>query len=83
MFEGLKPNKSPKSVADAVFYCSPIMQRQLTYCMEHPEEISKMVSVQRKVGQQGAQLRLRYYSTASVGCEAQLVRADADATLCL
>eukprot|EP00882_Tetradesmus_deserticola_P031303 GHRQ01035392.1.p1 GENE.GHRQ01035392.1~~GHRQ01035392.1.p1 ORF type:complete len:211 (+),score=94.99 GHRQ01035392.1:452-1084(+) len=29
--------------------CSPVMQRQLTYCMEHPEEISKMASVQRKV----------------------------------
>eukprot|EP00882_Tetradesmus_deserticola_P005130 GHRQ01005403.1.p1 GENE.GHRQ01005403.1~~GHRQ01005403.1.p1 ORF type:complete len:271 (+),score=123.77 GHRQ01005403.1:462-1274(+) len=28
---------------------SPVMQRQLTYCMEHPEEISKMASVQRKV----------------------------------
>jgi hypothetical protein len=30
--------------------CSPVMQRELTYCMEHPEEISKMASVQRKVG---------------------------------
>jgi hypothetical protein len=29
--------------------CSPVMQRELMYCMEHPEEISKMASVQRKV----------------------------------
>jgi hypothetical protein len=34
----------------ALLACSPVMQRELTYCMEHPEEISKMASVQRKVG---------------------------------
>ena len=30
--------------------CSPIIKRQMEYCRDHPDEISKMVSVQRKVG---------------------------------
>jgi hypothetical protein len=29
--------------------CSPTIKRQMEYCRDHPEEISKMVSVQRKV----------------------------------
>jgi Synaptobrevin len=27
----------------------PIIQRQMAYCAEHPEEVSKMAAVQRKV----------------------------------
>jgi hypothetical protein len=29
--------------------CRPTLKRQMDYCMDHPEEISKMASVQRKV----------------------------------
>jgi hypothetical protein len=44
----------PATLAPCVWCCRPIIKRQMEYCRDHPEEISKMVSVQRKVRAAGA-----------------------------